>query len=161
MVAKDGETSTRKILRYVGVSMSFDWSQYFDVAQELAEQAKTAPLPLQEAKLRASISRAYYAVFSKARYHLRYTIKIPEPNPLVDVNGNRINIHQYVKQTYMNSSEEDYVEIGLALDRMIKNRNAADYDLYNEVLTKLPFTTQVTLMWAKDALSRLKRIQKK
>ena len=144
-----------------GVSMSFDWSQYLDVARELAEQAKTTPYPLQEAKLRASISRAYYAAFGKARNHLRYDNRIKEPNPLVDSNGEHINIHQYVKQTYMSRGEEDYVEIGLFLDRMIKNRNMADYDLNYAAVQNLSFTTQVTLKWARDALSILKRIQKR
>ena len=27
--------------------MSFDWSQYFDVSRELADQARNAPAPLQ------------------------------------------------------------------------------------------------------------------
>lgn len=35
--------------------MSFDWSQYFDVSRELAEQARNAPVPLQEARFRACI----------------------------------------------------------------------------------------------------------
>lgn len=72
--------------------MSFDWSEYVDIAQELAIQAKSNS-PHQEAKQRASMSRAYYAVFGKARDHLGRYDKIREPNPLVDSNGNRINIH--------------------------------------------------------------------
>lgn len=49
--------------------MSFDWSEYLNVAKELAGIA-TNPAN-QEAKLRAAISRAYYAAFIKARNHLR------------------------------------------------------------------------------------------
>lgn len=141
--------------------MSFDWSQYLDIARELAEQAENAPHPLQEAKYRASISRAYYAVFGKARYHLRHNDKIPEPDPLVDSNGQRVNIHQYVKEVFKNSGDQERIEIGLALDRMVQNRNVADYDLYHIMLQNLPFTAQVTLKWARDVLSALSHIQKK
>ncbi len=54
--------------------MSFEWSEYLNVAQELIEQAKKASY--QEAKVRAAISRAYYAAFGAARNHLRYKDKI-------------------------------------------------------------------------------------
>ena len=141
--------------------MSFDWSQYLDVAKELAQQAQKPPLPLQEAKYRAAISRAYYSAFGKARNHLRYNDKIRESAPLVDSNGERMNIHQYVREAFMNSSDQDRIEIGANLDRMAKNRNVADYDLYNVILNNLPFTVQVTLQWAKDVLFALNRIQKK
>ena len=50
--------------------MSFDWSQYLNVAKELTGHGTTPPAN-QEAKLRAAISRAYYAAFIKARNHLR------------------------------------------------------------------------------------------
>jgi hypothetical protein len=74
--------------------MSFDWSQYVDVAKELYEQAKTAPQPLQEAKFRASISRAYYAVFGKARDQLRRRDRIAEPRPMLDTHGLPTGVHQ-------------------------------------------------------------------
>ena len=41
--------------------MSFDWSQYLNLAKELAGQA-TIPAE-QEARLRDAISRSYYAAF--------------------------------------------------------------------------------------------------
>ena len=44
--------------------MSFDWSEYLNLAQELAGQA-TGPSS-QEAKLRSAVSRAYYAAFYAA-----------------------------------------------------------------------------------------------
>ena len=49
--------------------MSFDWSQYLNLAKELAGQA-TIPAE-QEARLRDAISRSYYAAFILAR---NYTI---------------------------------------------------------------------------------------
>lgn len=141
--------------------MSFDWSQYLDVAQELAEQAKKAPFPLQEARYRASISRAYYAVFGKARNHLRHYDKLQEPNPLIGSKGERINIHQYVRENFTSSSDEERREVGLTLDRMIQNRNIADYDLNHIMLKNLSFTVQVSLKWTKEALATLNRLQKK
>ncbi len=48
--------------------MSFNWSEYLNLAQELAGRS-TEP-PNQEARLRSSISRAYYAAFCKARNYL-------------------------------------------------------------------------------------------
>lgn len=137
--------------------MSFDWSQYYDVSRELAEQAKNAPAPLQEARLRASISRAYYAVFGKARHHLRRNDRIQEV--LIGANGERINIHQFVREQFINRGDQDYLEIGEALDRLSEYRNIADYDLNHPVLNNLPFTTQAALRWAKEALAKLQRLQ--
>jgi len=37
----------------------------------------------------------------------------------------------------------------------------SDYDLTNIVLNNLPFTTEANLMWAKEVLERLRRIQKR
>ena len=137
--------------------MSFDWSQYFDVSRELAEQAKNAPAPIQEARLRASISRAYYAVFGQARSYLRKHDRVQEV--LTDSNGRRINIHQFVREQFINRAEQDYQEIGETLNRLSAYRNIADYDLNHPVLNNLPFTTQAALRWAKEALTKLQRMQ--
>jgi hypothetical protein len=141
--------------------MSFDWTQYFDVSRELAERAKGASFPHQEAQLRASISRAYYAVFGKARSYLRRHDRILEPSPLVGARGERINIHQYVREKFLANTDQDYQEIALILDRLSQYRNAADYDLNNPVLNNLPFTAAAVLKWAKDGLDRRQRLQKR
>ncbi len=49
--------------------MSFDWSQYLNLAKELAGEGTTPAN--QEAKLRDAINRSYYAAFILARNHLR------------------------------------------------------------------------------------------
>lgn len=139
--------------------MSFDWSQYFNVSQELEEQAMNAPAALQEARLRASISRAYYAVFGRARHYLRRHDQIQEPHVLTGLNGERINIHQYVRERFLDRADPDYQEIGETLNRLSQYRNIADYDLNNSVLNNLPFTTKATLKWAKEALAKLQRMQ--
>jgi hypothetical protein len=46
--------------------MSFDWSEYIDLAHDLRLSANG-----REAYLRSAISRAYYGVFILARNHLR------------------------------------------------------------------------------------------
>ena len=48
--------------------MSFVWSDYLDLAKELLGSAVGSPI--EEAKLRSAISRAYYAVFNEARNYL-------------------------------------------------------------------------------------------
>ncbi len=49
--------------------MSFDWSQYLDLARDLFTQA--ASTPYEDANLRSVISRAYYEAFHKARPRLQ------------------------------------------------------------------------------------------
>ena len=145
-------------MHYIGVSMSFDWSQYLDVSRELADQARNAPAPLQEARLRASISRAYYALFGQARNYLRRHDHVQEI--LIDSNGQRINIHRFVREQFINQADQDYQEIGEALDRLSEYRNIADYDLNHPVLNNLPFTTQAALRWTREALAKLHRLQR-
>ena len=92
---------------------------------------------------------------------MRHYDKLQEPNPLVGSKGERINIHQYVREYFTSSSDEERREVGLTLDRMIQNRNIADYDLNHIMLKNLSFTVQVSLKWAKEALATLNRLQKK
>jgi len=54
--------------------MSFDWSQYLNLAKELAGQA-TIPAE-QEARLRDAISRSYYLEFFKLSYHYRLVLDL-------------------------------------------------------------------------------------
>jgi len=56
-------------IRFWNTLMSFDWSQYLNLAKELAGQA-TIPAE-QEARLRDAISRSYYLEFFKLSYHYR------------------------------------------------------------------------------------------
>ena len=136
--------------------MSFHWSEYLDVAQELAEQAKHAPPELQEARYRASISRAYYAAFGKARDHLRFNENIQEPRPLVSSTGERLSIHQYVRETFMSRPGQE--GIGADLNRMRLYRNRVDYD-DNNLLQRLPWAAQDILTRARRVFTRLDSLQ--
>jgi uncharacterized protein (UPF0332 family) len=75
--------------------MSFDWLQYLNVARELAGTATTPAN--QEAKLRAAISRAYYAAFINARNHLRDKEGILIPKTSV--------AHKYVSDRFESSPD--------------------------------------------------------
>ena len=117
--------------------MSFDWSEYLDLAQELAGQA-TSPSS-QEAKLRSAISRAYYAAFCTARNHLRDREKHSIPR------GGQA--HPYVRDQFKQSPDKVRKKVGENLNRLRIQRNKADYD---DILARLPDT-------AKRAIRRGKR----
>jgi uncharacterized protein (UPF0332 family) len=97
--------------------MSFDWSEYLRVAKELAGLA--TPPANQEAKLRAAISRAYYAAFVKARNHLR------------DKQGHAIpktgDAHRYVWEQFDLSPDPVRQTVAENLIRLRKYRRQADY----------------------------------
>jgi len=60
VVRRDG-TITGFVVHFRESAMSFDWSEYLDIARELAGQATASSSA--EAKKRCAISRAYYAAF--------------------------------------------------------------------------------------------------
>ena len=113
-----------------GIRINFDWSEYLDLAQELAGQ--TATPASKEAKLRSSISRAYYAAFCKARNHLR------------DVEGHSIpptgEAHRYVIDTFRDSIDRRRRQVGINLDRLRINRNHVDYNDYVNGLSSMTVT---------------------
>jgi uncharacterized protein (UPF0332 family) len=98
--------------------MSFNWREYFDLAQELAGQT-TTPAG-QEAKQRAALSRAYYAAFCQARNHLR-----DKERQTLPIGG---QVHSYVRNQFMNSADPIRNQIGIDLNRLRMDRNKVDYD---------------------------------
>lgn len=125
--------------------MSFDWAEYLNLAQELAGQAVS--LAGQEARLRAAISRAYYAAFCKSRNHLR------------DKEGHQIpsggRAHQYVRDEFKRSGDRLRKQIGYDLERLRSDRNRADYD---DSVTNLDVLTVVDLALAGRVISTLGRL---
>jgi uncharacterized protein (UPF0332 family) len=120
--------------------MSFDWLEYLDLARELAGQA-TNPSS-QEAKLRSSISRSYYAAFCKARNHLRgegYSIPCQ-------------STHRYVIDQFLHSRDRVRKRVGAHLDRLRNDRNKADYD---DKVVRLSDMTTKALRLADQVISRL------
>lgn len=120
--------------------MKFDWSEYLNLAQELAASTE-------EAKLRSAISRAYYSVFCLARNYLRDI----EQDPRLSRNKTYdINDHQYVAEEfiYNRSKSQKITEIGRNLTRLRKIRNQADYEdtifqLQKEVVRSLSLVQHI------------------
>lgn len=152
--------------------MSFDWSDYLVVAQELAHQVsapstypntikarllyiitqafhKKPDYVLDEAKLRCAISRAYYGAFRKARNHLRDKDGLPI-NVLTQG-----NTHQNVINQFSNSSDIDRQIIGQFLRDLRAARNKADYD---DSVPNLSGLTTTVLLEAEQVMDLLKTI---
>ena len=126
--------------------MTFDWSAYLKLAQELAGDDTGSPG--EEAKLRSSVSRAYYAAFCKARNHLRDI----DGHQILSAYPPKVNVHKYVRDEFKNSSDISRKKIGNTLNRLRIHRNKADYD---DVVTGLPQLTTVSLKWTHDVISAL------
>lgn len=117
--------------------MSFDWNEYFYLAQEVAGLApgNTAG---QEARQRCAISRAYYAAFIRARNHLRFV----DGDPQVPFDA---TAHVYVRLAFRRSRNRRRRQIAILLDNLRFARNAVDYD------NAVPNVTANTTVWLAQA----------
>jgi uncharacterized protein (UPF0332 family) len=136
-----------------GVPVVFCWKHYLDLAEDLAKN-KT-----DEAKLRASISRAYYAAFCNAR------------NYMFDHDGNKfpknmdIREHQYLVQYYKGDAEESKTDdldgtrfdLGEDLDNMRKMRKRVDYNDHVDKIEKLEKKTVEVLERSRRVISKIER----
>ncbi len=127
--------------------MKFDWSEYFNLAKELAETSK-------EAELRSAVSRAYYSAFCLARNYLRDIQQYPRlwRNITYDINA-----HKYVaeKFIYNQSKSQTMIEIGKDLNRLRKMRNKADYE---DTMFNLKREARTALMLAQNILLALSKL---
>ncbi len=90
----------------------FNWSGYLRLAEELATREQD------EAAQRSAVSRAYYAVFGKARDRLRTEgFEVP-----------RRATHRFVWSTFRRSRELHWWRIGVDGDRLKEYREKADYE---------------------------------
>lgn len=125
--------------------MSFDWTEYLYLAQDLAGQGVTAPT--EEAKLRSAISRAYYAAFCKARNHLR------------DREGRYIpqtgKAHRCVRDTFKSSHDRRRKRIGENLSRLGADRVKADY---HDFIKNLPAITTKALIECEQVVAELGKL---
>ena len=126
--------------------MTFDWSEYLKLAQELAGDAANSPN--EEAKLRSSVSRAYYAAFCKARNHLRDI----DGNRILSVDPPKVNVYTYVRNQFKNSSDKSRKKIGNDLNRLRLRRNKVDYD---DGVSGLSQLATVSLKTTHDIISAL------
>jgi uncharacterized protein (UPF0332 family) len=88
--------------------MTFDWTEYLKLANELAKRND-------EASLRSSISRAYYGVFCIARNILGYK------------NYRGKDVHQKVISELKQNKDRLLRKSGWNLDELRRKRNDADY----------------------------------
>jgi uncharacterized protein (UPF0332 family) len=122
--------------------MSFSWSHYLLIAQELfAEAANTVH---EEANLRCSISRAYYAAFHHARHKLSDEWGIPIVQSA--------NAHAQVQNFFKQKDEED---IAKNLRRMRAARNRADYD---DQIANLERIAKINLYLAKELIETMSKL---
>lgn len=97
--------------------MSFDGSEFLDLAKELA--GKKQSISIEEARLRSAISRAYYAAFWEARKFLqkKHGERLPYKG----------QAHGLMKDFFVNHSDPNYQSIGGDLDVLLNLRRQADY----------------------------------
>lgn len=121
--------------------MSFNWAEYLHLAEELTGIANS--IAGEEARLRSTISRAYYAAFIRARNYLRHQdLDLPR-------NG---DVHRYVRDYFDRSSNELHRMIANDLARLRISRNRADYD---DIMTQLPVLARMSLKLAARVLANL------
>lgn len=125
--------------------MSFDWTEYLYLAQDLAGQRVTPPTI--EAKWRSAISRAYYAAFCRSRNHLRN-----KEGHSIPTTG---DAHRIVSDIFQNSPDRPRKKIGINLNRLRENRRKADYD---DFIRNLPDITRKALIQSEQIVTELGRL---
>jgi uncharacterized protein (UPF0332 family) len=105
--------------------MSFNWSDYLTLAQELAGKA-TVSSP--EAKFRSAISRAYYGAYCSTRnYLIREGYEFPKLG----------TAHKQVRKMLRKKGDDISKQIASNLARLWNDRINADYeDQFPEALDK-------------------------
>ena len=140
------------ILALNGSQMRFDWSEYLNLAQELAATNSDSSAN-RDAKLRSAITRAYYSTFCLARNYLRDI----EKDPRLFRKNRDINEHQYVAEEfiYHPTKMKNMVKIGENLSRLRELRNKADYE---DTMFNLQREARNALMLAENIISALSNL---
>ncbi len=140
------------ILALNGSQMRFEWSEYLNLAQELAATNSDSSAN-REAKLRSAISRAYYSTFCLARNYLR---DIEKDRTFFRKNRD-IKEHQYVAEEFINHriKNKNMVKIGENLSRLRELRNKADYE---DTMFNLPTQARTALKLADNIISALSNL---
>ena len=120
--------------------MPWQWSEFIDLARELAERSD-------EASQRTAISRAYYAAFGVAR-----ALLISEGHELADDNS----VHAALWQAFHTSTDDRRYYIALDGRWLRANRNRADYD---EAVVKLPLAARQAVKKAQAVISAIERLR--
>lgn len=96
--------------------MSFEWTSYIQLADELISYQRTPNL--QEAYFRSAISRSYYGVFCIARNFLVIR-RVPIP---------KVDTHKHVRDKYWKSANRAEKKIGKDMLDLWRERKDADYE---------------------------------
>ncbi len=133
--------------------MTFEWEAYYRLAKGLYEivdvdQDSTSDIHIDnQALCRASISRAYYAVFNEAKLFLQSkNVWLPHTGAA----------HDKIISHLRDSLDDDWNEVGDLLSRLKIKRTKSDY---NEVFPKLYEETKLAVGLAKQALDNLNEIK--
>jgi uncharacterized protein (UPF0332 family) len=134
-----------------GVPVTFCWKHYLDLAEDLATSRTD------EAKLRASISRAYYAAFCNARNYMLTKDNNQFPT--------RIDHHRYLARYYKGDLDESKSDvegirsiIGKDLNIMRVFRGNVDYDDDVSIeIANLEETTDDVIKRSKRVISKIER----
>lgn len=126
----------------------FNWRSYLALAELLGKSSDD------EAKLRSSISRAYYAAFCTACNFISHVDHKPLPND--------VPIHQYVAnyfggKTHGSKKNNKRAKIGSELRRMRADRVIADYDGRMSNMKSLNATVKDILFRSERVISSLKK----
>jgi len=120
--------------------MPFAWTAYLTLAQELGARAED------EAALRSSMSRAYYAAYNMALIKLR-VLQIPVDEQLA--------AHEKVWTAFTSHSDAACHSIGVLGDRLKKSRRKADYE---EVVSNIVSETAQALVLSRIVVDRLQKL---
>lgn len=123
--------------------MSFDWSEYYVLARNLAGEDVTTD---REAEKRSAISRAYYATLLQAR--AKASQRTGDKYP-------RGGTHHWTIKKYKQDPAPNAKRIGSHLKRLKKRRERADYD---KSVPNLDKELRSALAEAESLLKRIKNL---
>lgn len=118
----------------------FDWEEFLELAEELVTRQGNPPAE------RAAISRAYYAVYHKARDYY-----VPQGQALRFAAED----HRSVAAWFQSAGDPGLRTIGAYLDRLLTARRSADYEsVFRDLTPKAQEAVKVARMLI-NALSKL------
>jgi uncharacterized protein (UPF0332 family) len=123
--------------------MTFNWTDYFTLAERLTQVESGAPLS--SASLRSAVSRAYYAAFNASKVFLieREGCTFPKDG----------SIHRRVIAVFKHHENTEYKYLSEVLHRLRCLRNDADY---SERLVLPGKTVRGSVAQAREVLNTLK-----
>jgi uncharacterized protein (UPF0332 family) len=126
--------------------MTFRWADYLSLAEALLTHRAT--FAQEEACCRASISRAYYAVFCAARNFARDRENLTLRRTGAD--------HQIVQRHFQNRQTREHQQLHVLLNRLRQRRNDADYV---DSLPNVEALAQDAIRYARQALRTLETLR--